>query len=96
MNLNQLKTPALFFFAGYGFFMIDHWHKSIMNHTYHIALIAFGMFVVHQLLSRKQSNNTPAQTGASSLKDVDLPPMITQQNTQGKTIRLKEKQEIKV
>lgn len=72
MNLDKLKTPALFFFAGYGFFMLDHWHKSIMNHTYHIALLAFGMFVVYQLLQRKST--TQAETAQ--------PPLIQQDPAQ--------------
>lgn len=43
MNINELKTPAIIFAAGGGAFYFEHFHRSILEHGYHVGLVAAGV-----------------------------------------------------
>lgn len=61
MNLTNLKTPALIFLAGYFFFMIDHYHKAILNHAYALALVVAAVFITLQLQLKAKKDLTVSQ-----------------------------------
>lgn len=82
MNIQSIKTPALLFMAGYFFFMADHWHKAILNHGYHLALVALAVWVVI-MLTRKQT-----QSAAQ-------PPLISAEPQEQHTINLKQPEAVR-
>lgn len=91
MNIQQIKAPVIFFMAGYVFQYIDHFHKSILNHGYTLALMALTACVVLTLLNRKSASNTT--TPPASIQDDTI--LITAQPQHQQTIKLKQKQAVR-
>lgn len=67
MNLKTLKTPALVFMAGYGFFYVDHFHKAILNHGYHLALVAGAVYVVLMINAKASARNEEQEKTISEI-----------------------------
>jgi hypothetical protein len=57
MNIQQFKTFAVVFLAGGAFFYIDHYHKSILNHGYSLAILAGTIYLMCWLQSKANKNN---------------------------------------
>lgn len=43
MNIQQYKTPAILFASGGAFFYFEHFHRAILEHGYHVGLVAAGV-----------------------------------------------------
>lgn len=94
MNLKTLKTPALVFMAGYGFFYVDHFHKAILNHGYHLALVAGAVYVVLMINAKASARNEEQEKTISEI--LNRKPMIQQQAVEeSHTINLGQPQKAK-
>lgn len=70
MNIQAIKGPALIFMAGYFFFYVDHFHKSILAHGYTLAIAALAALVVMTLMNKqKQSAAQPPLLSAEPQQD---------------------------
>lgn len=54
----NIKGMALVFMAGYFFFAVDHFHRSILNHGYHLALVALAVWVVLMITNKQKQQIT--------------------------------------
>jgi hypothetical protein len=87
MNLDKLKTPVMIFMAGGFCQYVEHYHRSILNHGYHMGLMVAGAAVVYTLVSSKIRRDATIQQEEQAER-----PAISMQTVEGHTINLKTKQ----
>ena len=90
MNFNQFKTPAIIFAAGGGFFYFEHFHRSILEHGYHIGLLAVGMYAALWFSNRQATKNANERT----IIYRDAPPAIGYDPEVGQKINLGQKAKV--
>lgn len=93
MNLKSAKTLGIVALGGYGFFAVDHFHRAILEHSYHVALVGLGVWAVCAWSAKSQKDN--AENERTITQILNRRPLIEKQPAEcSHTINLKQPEHV--